>query len=88
MSILFKWNVMNSKERFAIRVSYEPDRLAEVYLLDAYTKLMPVLKYSVNANKKELQGGSNVNSKLICKSFFRKTSTREYDCKSTFSFRK
>lgn len=44
------------KRRFRITVSYEPNRLAENYLSDAYEKLIPTIKQKINVVEK----GNNV----------------------------
>ena len=40
------------KMELRIRSSYEPTRLAKVYLSDAYEKLIPVIKKQISKNEK------------------------------------
>jgi hypothetical protein len=40
------------KIELRIRSSYEPNRLAEIYLSDAYKKLIPIIKYRISKNEK------------------------------------
>jgi hypothetical protein len=75
---------MREKE-LTVHRRYEPNRLADKYLADAYEQL---LKYSVKmSNEKEVE--KNDNSKLVCKSFIGKISTGEYnresDCRTRAS---
>ncbi len=89
MNILFQGKFMGNK-RLAIRIScsYETNRLAEKYLLDAYEKAVSKQVSQKNLKHKNgIQGGSNGNSEFICKSFFGETSTRKYNSKSSCSFR-
>ncbi|MFP3017317.1 MAG: hypothetical protein ACEY3L_12770 [Wolbachia sp.] len=88
MNILFQGKIMGNK-RLAIQIScsYEPNRLAEKYLLDAYERAASKQVSQKNLkHKNRIQGGSNGNSEFICKSFFRKTSTGKYNSKSSCSF--
>ncbi len=41
------------KKRLRMHNSYEPNRLSKTYLLDAYEKLMPPIKQSINPIEKE-----------------------------------
>ncbi|WP_353283789.1 hypothetical protein [Wolbachia endosymbiont (group A) of Lypha dubia] len=89
MNILFQGKVMGNK-RLAIRIScsYEPNRLAEQCLSDAYEKVASKEISQKNLKHKNgIQGGSNGNSMFICESFFGETSRRKYDRKSNCSFR-
>ncbi|WP_265034574.1 MULTISPECIES: hypothetical protein [unclassified Wolbachia] len=89
MNILFQGKIMGNK-RLAIRIScsYEPNRLAEKYLSDAYEKSASKGESQKNLKDKNgIQGGSNGNSEFICKGFFGETSTRKYNSKSSCSFR-
>ncbi|MFP3025659.1 MAG: hypothetical protein ACEY3L_05230 [Wolbachia sp.] len=89
MNILFQGKFMGNK-RSAVRIScsYEPNRLSEKYLLDAYERAASkqVSQKSLK-HKSAIQGGSNGNSEFICKSFFGETSTRKYNSKPSCSYR-
>jgi hypothetical protein len=41
------------KKRLRMHNSYEPNRLSKTYLFNAYEKLMPPIKQSINAVEKE-----------------------------------
>jgi len=43
------------KRRLKIRSSYEPNRLGKAYLLDAYAKLIPIIKHPINFIKEPSQ---------------------------------
>jgi tRNA G26 N,N-dimethylase Trm1 len=42
------------KMALRIRSSYEATRLSEVYLSDAYEKLIPIIKRNISKNKKNI----------------------------------
>ena len=65
-------------QEFTIHHRYEPNRLADKYLADAYEQL---LKYSVKMNNK-MEVEKNESGKLICKSFIKETRKGEYNRES------
>ena len=54
------------KRRLRIHVSYEPNRLAESHLSDAYEKLIPTIKHRTSLGKKgnSLQEREMIQKKL------------------------
>ncbi|MFP3020116.1 hypothetical protein [Wolbachia endosymbiont (group A) of Pogonocherus hispidulus] len=65
---------------FTIHRHYEPSKLSDKYLSDAYGILLKRLmerKKKEFLNKKEVE--KNDNSGLICKSFIEETRTEQYD---------
>lgn len=41
------------KKKLRIKNSYEPNRLAKMFLSDAYKKIIPQLKLSINQSKEK-----------------------------------
>ncbi|MDE5057742.1 hypothetical protein OZD61_02965 [Wolbachia endosymbiont of Drosophila bocki] len=76
--VLRKFYRRKTMQKFTVHRRYEPSRLSDTYLADAYEQLYKV---------KEVE--ENENSELLCKSLIETTSTGEYnresDCRARMS---
>jgi len=48
------------KRRLQIRISYEPNRLAETNLSNTYEKLIQTIKHPVNIREKEINNNAEI----------------------------
>lgn len=58
---------MQIKRKLRMRISAEPNRLAEMNLSNAYEKLIPIIKHAVTISEKKAKNDIDMEQLLIMK---------------------